>query len=647
MRRTYSRGPVTSLRAFSAPQVACATCHVDHRGESVKLAEVDDRECGACHRVDRSTGRSLTSLARHPEFALVRSGTEVGSGLRWFNHDTHLGKVREKLQKGCEACHERGPGAAAFTPIVFADRCAGCHEDDLAESAAALTPAIITALGPLPPNLQLRPDPDDPGRQVIAGIKHADAWVLRTVQSLRMAVNPEGFAADRLTLDREVAQLELMKRFTPRTGNAGAWGALEEGLPLLRDGPPPGGSGSLEGALQDTAAAVQAFTNTIVGFEPSAKEIAEEARRAGTSAFPAQIPAGDAIGNGSVQQVRQLLDATIARARAANNAAVVDRASALAARVDRLLAAQGEQRRSLRVEDGFDALLRDLRAVSDPGVRTEVGRAEDLARMARQQSVGGIDPTAFDLHRQRTLLLLEAVQASARRLGEASGPVEGLRARASAMQREVLSAIYGLPPELARARASLFRERQADRARVDSELEAAGLRHLGAPPPPDNPAETDRRLVQLRRRLDTLGSAQPLRGAVSATDARTAIAALLGREAPDAEANALRKNRCTLCHELTPAGDQLAPLRLAGGALLVNARFTHQPHLKSDTESQNCETACHTDIRRSTAARDLNLPGIDSCRTCHAPDKDAATKVGCESCHKYHAPPATALMWRP
>ena len=44
-----------------------------------------------------------------------------------------------------------------------------------------------------------------------------------------------------------------------------------------------------------------------------------------------------------------------------------------------------------------------------------------------------------------------------------------------------------------------------------------------------------------------------------------AIAALLGQEAQDAEENPLRKNRCTLCHELTPAGNQLAPVRVVGG----------------------------------------------------------------------------------
>ena len=38
--------------ALNAPTVACVTCHVEHRGANLELTEVDDRECGSCHRVE-------------------------------------------------------------------------------------------------------------------------------------------------------------------------------------------------------------------------------------------------------------------------------------------------------------------------------------------------------------------------------------------------------------------------------------------------------------------------------------------------------------------------------------------------------------------------------------------------------------------
>ena len=81
------------------------------------------------------------------------------------------------------------------------------------------------------------------------------------------------------------------------------------------------------------------------------------------------------------------------------------------------------------------------------------------------------------------------------------------------------------------------------------------------------------RLDYLRLQLAALAAGSRISG-VSAADARGAIAALLGGEAPDAEQNSLQKNRCTLCHELAPGGDQLAPVRGVGTPLLTKAPFT-------------------------------------------------------------------------
>ncbi len=622
------------------------------RRRRVKLADVDDRECGACHRADRNAGSRLTTLSHHPEFAMVRAGTEVGTGLRWFNHQAHLLKVTEKLKEqkvtekplqpeGCAYCHERTPDAASFKPIVFAGRCAACHEEDLAESASSLSPAVIAALGPLPPPLKLRADPDNPDRQAIIGIKHADPWVLRTVQRLRLAIDPSAFAAERVTLDREVAQLELMERFPP--ADAGAWigahsGAAAEDRSIGSD------SRALENGLRETAQAVESLAKALVPLDGAAKNVADQAARltqGGTS--PGGVAASAATPAANIQQLTQLLDATIARATAANHPNLADRATALKARVDKLPPAPRSSARG--PDDGLEALLRNLRAIADPGVRSQVRQLERLDRIARQLAVTGIDPTAFDQHRQQTFALLDSVQAATRRASDAAPMnIENLRARSSALRRDVLATDFGLPADVSRARARFFGDRQSDRARVDTELDAGGLRRLTASRFVEN-LPSDRALDRLRRRLEPIGSALPLPGTVSAMDARAAIAALLGQEAPDSEANGLKKNRCTLCHELTAAADQLAPIGSPGGSLLVSATFTHKPHAP-DNGPKNCVT-CHTGVLESTAARDLNIPGVDSCRTCHAPGKKAANSSGCESCHKYHAPPRSAFMWQP
>ncbi len=600
----------------------------------------------------------LTNLTRHPEFAMVRAGAELGTGLRWFNHKLHLRKVDDKVEKGdarfkikgCEACHERSSVAPAFNPISFARHCATCHEEDLSESAGTLPAAIVAALGPLPRPLQTRSDPDDPGRQAIVGLKHADPWVLRIVNGLRSTADPEGVAAERLTLDRQVAQLELMRDFALDPARAAAWTGLDRMLPTLVDRPPQSVSGSLEGALRDTIQAVESFAKGIgeLGAQDGAAQALANYAGQVKQAVPAvaeraSSPAPAGLGLAPLQQ---LIDATVARAQAAGDQSLVQRASALRARLAQLPQAAREQRPSLTVDNRYGALLGELRALADPGVRSEVDRVGYLALLAQQQAVPGIDPTAYDLHRQRTLLLLDAVRQTLARLasGATANPgIEGLLARVDALRQQVLAIYYGVPPDVASARARFFRDRQIERARVDSGLDAVRLRLPAPAPPVQDQTPVQRRLDQLRGRLGVLGSAPMIAGAIRAAEARGAIAALLGQEAQDAEENPLRKNRCTLCHELTPAGDQLAPVRVVGGALLVNAAFTHEPHV---TDGKNCET-CHTGIRDSAAARDLNIPGIANCRTCHAPGNVAANATGCEACHKYHAPPRSAFMWIP
>jgi hypothetical protein len=363
---------------------------------------------------------------------------------------------------------------------------------------------------------------------------------------------------------------------------------------------------------------------------------------------PSSAPqAGGNAGAVSVEQTRHLIEATIVRARAANNQAVADRATALQKRLSQLPPAASQARALQGLDDAYSTLLRGLRSVDDPSVRSEVGQLEYFARVAGQQAAAGIDPIAFDRHRNQTLNLLDAITAFAGGGQTVDPRVEALRARARALQRAVLATPYGTPLEISRARAQFFSQRQIERARVDDELEAAGIRKTRAVSiPVENRTYSQRLLNQLRGRLLAVGSSGPLPGAIDAAAAREAIAALIGKEAQDAEENKSGKNKCTYCHELSAARDQLAPLRGAGSSLLVNATFTHEHHAPDAGDERNCVT-CHSRIRESAASRDVNLPSIATCRTCHAPQGNAANSTGCESCHKYHAAPMTALMWRP
>jgi hypothetical protein len=631
------QGTADTPRALAAPAVACATCHLEHQGAEVRFADVDDRECGSCHRAGYTR---LSKLTRHPEFALVREGVESGSALRWFNHKLHVAKVQTKFQQTCEACHQRSADGAHFAPISFQAHCRTCHEEDLSDSAGTMAAPTLQALGALPATLRRRVDLDDPARVGVSGVKHADRWILSAVQALRATYNPGAVAAERALIDRQIAQLELERDYGAPPAPSGAWTGLDATLRSPASAATSDGDG-----IRGAAAAVDAFVGSLPAQDDTTAALRAAAARlqqGGPSSPPA--PAAAPV---NVEPIRQLLQATLARANAAGNTSVAQRATDLLAQLDKI---GGASRQPAAYSPAATSpLLQALALSGDPRVRAEARTLDDLAQLARRQAAGGIDPYAFDPQRRQILQLLSVSQQAAaarRQSAPLAGAADALLARLGALRRRVLGTDYRLSAETAAARAAFFQARQVDRARVDTELDAAGLRTAA---PAERIERTERRdalqtrLNHLRLQLAALAGGPRITG-VPAADARAAIAALLGAEASDAEQNSLQKNRCTLCHELAPGGDQLAPVRGVGTPLLTRARFTHAPHVTAD--NANCET-CHTGIRASTAARELNLPNVASCITCHAPGKSAARAMGCESCHSYHVPASRSLVWMP
>src|SRR5688572_5040236 len=113
-------GRISALAARAADQAApaCATCHADHGGRRRDLTQVADRQCASCH--------TFTSLSRHPEFALVRAGTDAGSGFD-FSHEIHLREIAKVGGDRCLSCHTPTSDQRAFEPIAFDTHCAKCH----------------------------------------------------------------------------------------------------------------------------------------------------------------------------------------------------------------------------------------------------------------------------------------------------------------------------------------------------------------------------------------------------------------------------------------------------------------------------------------------------------------------------------------
>jgi predicted CXXCH cytochrome family protein len=98
----------------------------------------------------------------------------------------------------------------------------------------------------------------------------------------------------------------------------------------------------------------------------------------------------------------------------------------------------------------------------------------------------------------------------------------------------------------------------------------------------------------------------------------------------------LGKKNCGECHHYENDGNQVAPRRIVPTAVpeswFAHARFDHTAH-----RALQC-TECHGQAIESTKSEDVLLPGIASCRDCHAPRSGAqgGIRFDCAECHRYH-----------
>lgn len=90
---------------------------------------------------------------------------------------------------------------------------------------------------------------------------------------------------------------------------------------------------------------------------------------------------------------------------------------------------------------------------------------------------------------------------------------------------------------------------------------------------------------------------------------------------------------CGVCHTAEPvgAGWRMAPVRIPR-TWLPQAHFSHAQH-----DTQAC-TDCHLGAAKSTTSAEVLLPGIATCRTCHASGDAGEGKLAstCVTCHRFH-----------
>ncbi len=107
----------------------CATCHIEHRGESFDLTAMSDSSCQACHQ------KRFESLTEgHPQFEGYPYGKQRGLA---FDHVAHQSKhfVAKSESFDCTKCHvdreQTGELGSVFRSVGFERACASCHAESI------------------------------------------------------------------------------------------------------------------------------------------------------------------------------------------------------------------------------------------------------------------------------------------------------------------------------------------------------------------------------------------------------------------------------------------------------------------------------------------------------------------------------------
>lgn len=115
---------VPGFMQTGAEQLACATCHREHRGKRFNLIAMDEQQCQTCH------AKAFSDLANgHPPFSdyPYKRRTQIA-----FDHNSHIGKhflgeFRKDAPRTCTACHRPDDDGQAMRTGTFETACASCH----------------------------------------------------------------------------------------------------------------------------------------------------------------------------------------------------------------------------------------------------------------------------------------------------------------------------------------------------------------------------------------------------------------------------------------------------------------------------------------------------------------------------------------
>ena len=111
-------------------ELECASCHVEHRGQSVDLKQMTNSQCQGCH-----SSRFRSFEQDHPEFYTFpyERRTRIN-----FNHASHIDQHFSKKERtvfDCSGCHRPDAAGHQMLTRTFDKTCAECHANQIVADA--------------------------------------------------------------------------------------------------------------------------------------------------------------------------------------------------------------------------------------------------------------------------------------------------------------------------------------------------------------------------------------------------------------------------------------------------------------------------------------------------------------------------------
>jgi hypothetical protein len=133
-------GQVTSSHGGTpagAEDIACATCHHEHRGSQFDVTAMTNAACQACHQ-----HRYRSFAVDHPDFGAwpYKRRTSIS-----FNHASHQTKhfAQRKQAFDCRQCHLEDASGRDELLASYETACAGCHDEKITTSLARGVPMLL------------------------------------------------------------------------------------------------------------------------------------------------------------------------------------------------------------------------------------------------------------------------------------------------------------------------------------------------------------------------------------------------------------------------------------------------------------------------------------------------------------------------